>query len=206
MYRAPLHLSLVGMVFLLLFESNDVVRDLSSKPWQSQLLSWWAYEGTDFTPAAAVGRIGHGIVLLPPSYCNQMGNYTSVPICNRIANLDNRKGTVQSVQFIFAVIILIVICVAHFLIQWKQHGMKRSSSQRKMEGKGHHDTQKPVDVGRKQYRKRVSKAESSMSDETKFAETGTNESRSTSNSLSSPLQRRYNLRCRSKKSIKNDML
>ncbi len=212
-----LHLSMVGMVFLLLFESNDVVvKDyLSYTPWQSQLLSWWAYEGSGFTPAAAVGRIGHGIVLLPPYYCNnnKMGNYypNVTTTCDRITNLENRRGTVQSVGFIAAAVVLMVLCVVHFLKQWKQRNkMKRSSnSQRKTtESKGHHhDAQKPVDVGTtKHRRKKNSKVEErAMSVETKFAaETGTSKTRSSTSSLSSPTQRTYNLRCRPKKSIYKD--
>ncbi len=208
-----LHLSMVGMVFLLLFESNDVVvkNSLSYTPWQSQLLSWWTYEGSGFTPAAAVGRIGHGIVLLPPSYCNKkkMGDYypNITTTCDRITNLQNRRGTVQSVWFIAAAVVLMVLCVVHFLKQWKQRNkMKRNSnSQRKTtESKGHHhDVQKPVDVGttKSRYKKKLKVEDRAMTVETKFAsETGTSEIRSSTSSLSSPTQRTYNLRCRPKKS------
>ncbi len=204
-HRTLLHLSLVNMVFLLLFETNDVVKD--SQPWQSQLLSWWSYQGKDFTPGAAVGRIGHGILLLPPSYCNSMGEYAAnLTTCDRISNLDNQKGSVQNVVSIAAAMLLMVLCVAYFLKQWKRWRLiKHSSSQRKMKGKGRDDdVQKLVDVGAKQSRKTNSKAESAISDETKFAETGTSEPSYTTSSPSSPQRRHYNLRRRrSKENIKN---
>ncbi len=211
-----LHLSIAGMVFLLLFESNDVVaKDASSyTTWQSQLLDWWAYEGSAFTPAAAVGRIGHGIVLLPPSFCiedKKLGDYyyPDVTTCDRITKLENRRGTVQSVGFIVATVVLMVICcVILFLKQQRKQCNKKGSNNSKCkttESKGHnHHVQAPVDIGtQKSCSKTKLKMEEdrAISMEAKLApETGTSEARSsTSSSPSFTAQRAYNLRYRQKK-------
>jgi hypothetical protein len=57
--------SAASVIFILLFEDDSVVEKGGS--WQQQLQQWWAYSGQEFTPGAAVGRIGYGIVLEPPS-------------------------------------------------------------------------------------------------------------------------------------------
>jgi hypothetical protein len=72
LHRAP------NAIFLLLFESDSIIQHSRPLDWGSALEKHWQYDAEQFTPTAAVGRIGNGVVLQPCS----IDKSTHCPITN----------------------------------------------------------------------------------------------------------------------------
>jgi hypothetical protein len=70
--RAP------NAIFLLLFESDSIMQHPRPLDWDSALIKHWQYDAEQFTPTAAVGRIGNGVVLQPCS----IDKSTHCPVIN----------------------------------------------------------------------------------------------------------------------------
>eukprot|EP00953_Heterococcus_sp_UTEX-ZZ885_P041768 21285-Heterococcus_DN1.PRE.2 len=72
LHRAP------NAIFLLLFESDSIIQQSRPLEWGSALRKHWQYDAEQFTPTAAVGRIGNGVVLQPCS----IDKSTHCPVTN----------------------------------------------------------------------------------------------------------------------------